>query len=112
MSEMEEILDAIGTPEALAQLAEEAAELSQAALKYRRVITGKNPTPVTQEEALEKLREEIADVDLCLVAIGELCEEHSQELKRMDDKCARWYKRIREAEEAKKRQKCPDGIAT
>lgn len=51
--------------ELLCQLAEEASELSQAALKLRRVFDGTNPTPVTVQEALEDLTEEISDVMLC-----------------------------------------------
>ena len=43
-------------------LAEECAELSQAALKLRRALTGINPTPVTAEEARANLVEEIADI--------------------------------------------------
>ena len=43
--------------EILAQLAEEAAELSQAALKLRRALDGRNP-----KEAGNRLLEEIADV--------------------------------------------------
>ena len=43
----------------LIQLAEEAAELSQAALKYLRVIRAE--TPVTEQEARTHLIEEIAD---------------------------------------------------
>ena len=53
---------ALSTSEQLCQLAEEAAELAQAALKYRRTLTGDNPTPVTQTEAAEALIEEMADV--------------------------------------------------
>lgn len=48
--------------EILAQLAEEAAELSQAALKLRRALDGRNPTPVSVQEAGNRLLEEIADV--------------------------------------------------
>ena len=48
--------------ELLAQLAEECAELSQAALKLRRALTGINPTPVTADEARRNLVEEAADV--------------------------------------------------
>lgn len=48
--------------ELLKQLAEECAELSQAALKLRRALTGINPTPVTVEEARKNLVEETADV--------------------------------------------------
>ena len=98
MTENEYIVSKIGLPEALAQLAEEATELAQAALKYRRAITGKNPTPVTQEEALEHLREEIADVRLCLTIAGRLCEELPQELNRVRAKRERWVSRLREQE--------------
>lgn len=48
--------------ELLAQLVEECAELSQAALKLRRALTGINPTPVTADEARKNLVEEAADV--------------------------------------------------
>lgn len=50
--------------ELLAGLAEECAELAQAALKLRRVFDGTNPTPVKEEDAIEKFYEEIADVKL------------------------------------------------
>lgn len=56
------IKEYLGESEMLCQLAEEAAELSQAALKLRRALTGINPTPVTAEEARANLVEEIADV--------------------------------------------------
>lgn len=58
----EKIKQHIPQDELLAQLAEEAAELSQAALKLRRALTGINPTPVTAEEARKNLVEEAADV--------------------------------------------------
>ena len=51
--------------EILAQLAEEAAELAQAALKLRRAMDMTNPTPVTVQEAGNRLLEEIADVIVC-----------------------------------------------
>lgn len=56
--------------ELLCQLAEECAELSQAALKLRRVYDGKNPTPVKMAEAYHNLLEEIADVTLCLEVLN------------------------------------------
>ena len=58
------IREHIPVEERLAGLAEEAAELAQAALKLRRVYDGVNPTPVSEELALEHLYEEIADVKL------------------------------------------------
>lgn len=58
----EKIKQHIPQDELLAQLAEEAAELSQAALKLRRALTGINPTPVAAEGARANLVEEIADI--------------------------------------------------
>ena len=55
--------------ELLAQLAEEAAELGQAALKMRRVMDGANPTPVTFQQAHDNILEEICDVETCVAAL-------------------------------------------
>ena len=60
------VVDRATESEVLAQLAEEAAELAQAALKLRRALGGPNPTRVSVEEAREALIEEAADVDLCM----------------------------------------------
>jgi len=92
------IREKVGIGEILAQLAEEAVELAHAALKYRRAITGTNPTPVTAEETLENLLEEIADVDLCLILAG-VAEGPEEELPRMKAKRDRWIGRIKEAQE-------------
>lgn len=65
--------------EKLEQLAEEAAELSQAALKcIRAERLSDNPTPVTSEKALDNLFEEFSDVIGCMslltdVPISQLC---------------------------------------
>ena len=58
----EKIKQHLPQDELLAQLVEECAELSQAALKLRRAVTGINPTPVTADEARKNLVEEAADV--------------------------------------------------
>jgi len=52
--------------ERLTGLAEECSELAQAALKYRRALTGINPTPMDEDTCYENLMEEIADVMLYL----------------------------------------------
>lgn len=46
------IFDVLPKEEILAQLAEECAEASKAALKLRRACSGVNPTPVSENEAL------------------------------------------------------------
>lgn len=77
--------------ELLAGLAEEAAELSQAALKQRRVMTQANPTPMSNPEALEKLLEEIADV---LLYLDVLDVKLTDVAGTMDRKLARWVQRL------------------
>ncbi len=54
----------------LIQLAEEAAELSQAALKLVRARHG--DTPVTQHQASAHLLEEMADVSVCMTALQDI----------------------------------------
>ena len=49
----------------LEQMAEEAAELAQAALKTARILRKENPTPVTLEQSEDNLREEFTDLILC-----------------------------------------------
>ncbi len=86
--------------ELLALIAEEAAELTHAALKYRRVLEGTCPTPVTLEEAREALAEEIADV-LLLTNPG-TCGELADWIRDIQDrKLRRWADRLREKEDKK-----------
>jgi NTP pyrophosphatase (non-canonical NTP hydrolase) len=58
------IKERIPVCELLAGLAEEAAELAQAALKLRRCYDGTNPTPADPDRQYECLLEEIGDVEL------------------------------------------------
>ena len=95
MMRNEYIRQKVGVAEIMATLAEEAIELAKAALKYRRTLISGNPTNITQAQALEELREEIADVDLCLVIAGEdICEGTDEELLRMEAKRNRWIMRL------------------
>lgn len=82
--------------EVLTQLAEEAAELAQAALKLRRAITGKNPTPMSKAEALDSLVEEIADVNACLACLT-FKRESIDLMIRREMKLTRWAERLKEA---------------
>ena len=72
-SSIEIVRDHLDQPELLVQLAEEATELAQAALKLRRAYTGVNPTPITAKDAYQGLLEEIADVSNCITALGFDC---------------------------------------
>ena len=94
------IANEIGLEAVLGQLAEEAAELAQAALKLQRIIHGTNPTPVTEEEARENLLEEADDVNLCLAVLsGAGIDTHDSESWLA--KAVRWEQRIRKAKEDK-----------
>ena len=79
----------------LIQLAEEAAELSQAALKMVRALHG--DTPVTIFDARSALLEEIADVNVCLVALDP--DQYAIEAI-MRHKACRWERRINEQKTA------------
>lgn len=92
---MDYICNELPREEILLQLAEEAAELSQAALKLRRVMDGTNPTPVTRGGAQDNLVEEIADVWVCLDLLG-LSHDKPRIRKIMSEKLERWSRRLEE----------------
>jgi NTP pyrophosphatase (non-canonical NTP hydrolase) len=79
--------------ELLAGLAEEASELAQAALKLRRVYDGTNPTPVKEEDALERLYEEMADVKLYCSMLN-INAKYISDV--MQTKLQRWEQRLME----------------
>lgn len=89
------VIDCMPLNELLCQLAEEASELAQAALKLRRVYDRTNPTPVPKEDALKHLYEEIADVWLTLKTLGLDTEPFTDGYQeRMAEKVYRWAKRL------------------
>lgn len=94
-TEIEKSAEAIGKCEVISALAEEATELAQAALKLRRAMDGINPTPVSEDDALEKLHEEFADVLLCAKALGFNVSKVSSFIR---DKAYRWATRLEERE--------------
>lgn len=88
-TEIKKIKDRLGEPEALAQLAEECAELAQAALKLRRALDGKNPTPNTEEERRRALLEEYTDVIHCALVL-----DLEMDLDQIRKKTERWMRRL------------------
>ncbi len=88
------VTDFLPQDELLLQLAEEAAELSQAAMKLRRVMDGRNPTPVGYQMAVKNLNEEMADVLLCAEQISSLDEK--QIVRTKQSKLARWMERLKD----------------
>ena len=97
-----EVIESLGVCELLCQVAEEASELAQAALKLRRAIDGSNPTPKKDIECLDDMIEEVADLSLCLNRFWSAAELDQKILwetqdKIIDEKRFRWAYRIREA---------------
>lgn len=99
---MEKIIaDFLPETEILAQLAEEAAEFAQAALKLRRALDGRNPTPKSVEECEENFVEEYADVFLCIHALlepeeGLLVKFTNEAAAVVAKKQERWLKRLKD----------------
>lgn len=85
------IINAIGKEAALMQLAEEAAELSQAACKLARYLHGTNPVSpsLTEKNLIDNLVEELTDT--CLTAA--ICDIYSDR-ELMNYKTQRWIDRI------------------
>lgn len=81
--------------ELLEALAEESAELTQAALKMIRACEWvENKTPVTKYEAQDNLLEEIADVELVLTCLG-MGYFHKHKIEKIKaEKLNRWCKRL------------------
>ena len=90
------IRERLGTPELLTQLAEECAELAQAALKHRRALTGDNPTPVSAATTAQNLVEEMADVELCASMLS-TPEDNERKREIRQAKATRWLRRMLEA---------------
>lgn len=85
---MMNILETIGEPAVLEQLAEECTELAQAALKLARILREENPTLVSRKEARDRLVDEKQDVMNCLYVHGNVGLNY--------EKLKRWEDRIRE----------------
>ena len=103
MTDIEYIASRLSIEELLCQLAEEAAEPAQAALKLRRVITGTNPTPMNYRDACDNLIEEIADVraaERVVICAGteDTSTAHLAIESKMEYKTYRWAKRLRKKE--------------
>ena len=90
------IVEHIGVPALLEQLAEECCELAQASLKMARKLRDENPTPKSIEDIRDNLIEEIADVDVCLDRL----EDETDIVDRLElttieiDKKKRWQERL------------------
>lgn len=77
------LLEKIGKPAMLEQLAEECSELTQAALKKARILRRENPSPVTEEMANANLEEETADILLCINELISAAEIHMASVEKI-----------------------------
>ncbi len=101
MNEYEYIAKRVPEGDLLCQIAEEAAELAQAAMKYRRSMGTSNPTPVQLADALRHLLEEAADVQLA-VDVWKVKYNNGSDVaddvidSTVDVKRSRWIRRLKE----------------
>ena len=99
MTDIEYIAASLSEEDILCQIAEEAAELAQAALKLRRAITQTNPTPVTVDEAVENLIEEYGDTVVAFWAYAKKSEIDTEVYELSNEniysKFDRWADRIK-----------------
>lgn len=79
----DDVLEMIGTAALLEQLAEESAELAQAALKMARKLRNENPTPKTH-----------ADVELCISILPAALYDPAEVGRTMTAKHRRWNERL------------------
>lgn len=90
---LKEIIEKLGKEELLNQLEEECAELIQAASKVKRARKGL--TPVTEENSLAMLAEEMADVQLLLLMVGHEEKINDDKLTEIiSHKAVRWHERL------------------
>ena len=94
------IAEHITDEEILCQIAEEASELAQAALKLKRTLSKSNPTPVTFAEAKDKFLEEYADIIVCFDVYEEKDGDKlfSSVEFISDRKASRWVTRLRQSQ--------------
>ena len=100
MTDLRDIAENLTDEDILCQIAEEAGDLAQAALKMRRAITGTSPTPVTIEKAVDDLFEEYDDI---IIAFSAYLVKHNvidrkgvAALEQSNTKYSRWAQRIKE----------------
>lgn len=104
---LEYIRSQMSLPELLTVLAEEAAELGQAALKYRRTLIKGNPTPTSERSAYANILEELGDILNSLEAM-ELDLNNPIIHAFRKSKIERWAERLHE-EEAKQKELADNG---
>ncbi len=77
------------------QLAEECTEVAQQAIKIVRIRDGENPTPITQNEAIKNLHDELGDFFACLACLIGVDNEMISKVK--SQRLNRWRERLEAA---------------
>ena len=90
LADINYVADNLDSDDLFLQMAEEAAELSQACLKYVRAHKGNNPTKDSEDVYLNGIIEEFTDVQVCAEAIDITADSDIH-----DSKIHRWADRIR-----------------
>ena len=91
LADINYVVDHLDSDDLFLQMAEEAAELSQACLKYVRAHKGNNPTKNSEDVYLKGIIEEFTDVQVCAEAIDITADSDIYY-----SKIHRWADRIRE----------------
>lgn len=91
-----DISDILSLAALMGQLAEECTELGKAALKLQRIEMAENPTPVTKEEAIDSIIEELGDIYICanVIAYRYGWLNMAKPLSKDPEKYERWLSRI------------------
>lgn len=103
MDDVDYIANNISELSALIALAEEASELSKAAMKLARAKgLLDNPTPISVEQAEADLIEEYNDLLICVGVLNKMpsltiCEDMDLRMR----KCCRWAERIKRQKDTK-----------
>ena len=95
------VSDILPDTEILAQLAEKASKLAQAALKLRRALDGTNPTPKSVEECQKAFEKGYADVVNCIIALDCMDDAAFERMQKMQhEKEVRWLFRLEAKEQS------------
>lgn len=92
-NQMEELRGMLTPADLWGQLAEEASELTQAALKMQRLELGNNPPRKTPQECINNVIEEHADVALCFKLLGWNDKEKGEAIQKT--KIVRWLSTLK-----------------
>ena len=103
------MIEKIGRPAMLEQLAEEASELAQACLKLARKERGENPTPNSKAECERELIEEFTDVIQCAREL-KLKPDEEQIEEKAQRFLTRWIAKTQSDAEAKDQNKRKRGV--